>query len=149
MDTKEDSCCDLTIDKDDLMLRTAYNICHKMWRESLHNLKLIISLKFTWNSADGGYGLSNLNGGFGGAPSHQMFSHNSFCYGRTQAYIAECEFRTLEVTLTPRSIWTRAHSPNCIKDDLFFVLSLAVSFLKSFHSNYLLVLCHWKSSREN
>lgn len=78
-----------------------------------------------------------------------MFSYNSICYGRNQAYIAECEFRALEVTFTPRNIWTLAHSPSWIREDLFFVLSLAVPLLKSSHCNYLLDLCHWTSSREN
>lgn len=87
------------MDKDNHMFWTAYNICHKMSRESLCNFKLIISLKFTWNSPLDSSALSNLNGGFGGAPPLQMF-YNSACCGRNQVYIEECEFRALEVTFT-------------------------------------------------
>lgn len=104
IDTREDVCCDLTMkkdmDTDNYLLRIACSICHKMPRESLPNLKLIISPEFLWSSAASNYECSNLDAGFGGGPPHQTFSRNSFGYRRNQVYIQGREVRALGVTLS-------------------------------------------------
>lgn len=112
------------MDIDNCLLRTACNICHKMSRESLPNLKLIISPKFLWSSAASNYECSNLDAGFGGEPPHQRFSHNSFGYGRNQVYIQGHEVRALDVTHSHFQKWKYLGSssllPNCTKGESIF-----------------------------